>query len=77
MNHLLTEATAVGIATSILGTILSYLSMAYGQKSFNVKFDNWTSIIISEFLTGFILHLLAEYFGVNKWYCKYGNACRK
>jgi hypothetical protein len=77
MKLVIKEALIVGIATSILGTILSYLSMAYGQKSFNVKFDNWTSIIISEFLTGFILHLLAEYFGVNKWYCKYGNACRK
>ena len=76
MNILLKEAMVVGIATSILGTFLSYLSMAYGQKSLNVKFDNWTSIIISEFLTGFILHYASEYFGVNKWYCQNGNACK-
>lgn len=77
MNNLFKEAFIVGIATSILGTFLSYLSMAYGQKSFTVKFDNWTSIIISEFFTGFILHYIAEYYGVNKWYCKNGNACQK
>lgn len=76
MNNLFNEALYVGIATSILGTFLSYLSMAYGQKSFNVKFDNWTSIFISEFFTGFILHYIAEYYNVNKWYCKYGNACQ-
>ena len=77
MKTLFNEALLVGIATSILGTFLSYLSMAYGQKSLNVQFDNWTSIIISEFFTGFILHYLAEYYGINKWYCKNGNACLK
>lgn len=71
------EATFIGIAASIIGSLLSYLSMAYSQKSFNVKFDNWISIFISEFFTGFILHYLAEYYGLNQWYCRNGNACLK
>ncbi|MBP01984.1 MAG: hypothetical protein CMM25_04115 [Rhodospirillaceae bacterium] len=29
------------------------------------------------FLFGFLLHLLCELLGVNKWYCKNGNACQK
>ena len=76
MNLLFKEAVYVGIATSILGTFFSYVSMAYGQKSLNVKFDNWTSIIISEYFTGFVLHYMAEYYGINKYYCKHGHACR-
>ena len=32
---------------------------------------------ISLFLTGFTLHLLCEFGGLNKWYCKNGVACSK
>tara|TARA_B100001094_G_C18184044_1_gene802633 strand:- start:142 stop:501 length:360 start_codon:yes stop_codon:yes gene_type:complete len=29
------------------------------------------------FLLGFILHIICELTGVNKWYCRNGNACKK
>ena len=76
MVSLLQEAFFVGIATSIIGTILSYLFMALNQKSLKVKFNHWDTILLSEFLTGFLVHYISEYSGLNKWYCKYGNACQ-
>ena len=33
--------------------------------------------IPSNFLLGVIVHLLFEYIGANKWYCKNGNACKE
>jgi hypothetical protein len=74
-QKLFKEALVVGLGVSIIGTLISYLAMAYSNNSFNFKFDHWFSVIISEFLTGFLIHYLSEYYGLNKWYCKNGNAC--
>lgn len=74
MNYFL-EAIIIGFATMILGTIISVLIM-YIQPEFTIsKIDFWPSLFLSNFLIGFILHLLSELVGLNKWYCKYGNAC--
>lgn len=75
MIKLFIEVIVVGIGVSIFGTFFSYLAMAISQKNLFVKFNHWETIIISEFLTGVVFHLLAEYSGINKWYCKNGNAC--
>ena len=75
MNNLFKEAVVVGIATSILGTILSYVFMALNEGKLNFKFDHWNTIILSEFLVGFLIHYICEYTGINKWYCDNGNAC--
>ena len=76
MNRLLKEATIIGLATSLLGTFLSFIFMAINKGSFNFKFNHWNTIILSEFLVGFIVHYVSEYSGLNKWYCKNGNACQ-
>lgn len=70
------EALFVGLGTALMGTLLSYFAMAYSNNSFNFKFNHWDTVIISEFLSGFLLHYLWEYYGLNKWYCKNGNACQ-
>lgn len=75
MNKLFKEAIIIGIGTAIIGTLLSFFAMAYAKNSFSFKFDHWNTVIISNFLSGFILHYLSEYYGFNKWYCKNGNAC--
>ena len=75
MMKLFKEAVAIGFGTALIGTLLSFFAMAYSQKSFNFKFDHWDTVIISEFLTGVLVHYLSEYMGLNKWYCINGNAC--
>ena len=69
---LIKEAVFVGILTVIVGTVLSKLF-----ESRNTRKD-WNKNYIMEkclFLTGVIIHLLCEYIGLNKWYCKHGRAC--
>lgn len=71
------EALVVGAGTMLLGTLFSVLSM-YAQKDFSIsKIDFWGSLLAVNFATGFIFHLLCEWFGVNKWYCKGGFACSR
>lgn len=70
------EAFFIGFATAFLGTLLSFFAMAYTKKSFSFNFNHWNTIIISEFFTGFLLHIFSEYYGLNKWYCYNGNACQ-
>lgn len=77
MNKLLTEALFVGFATSLIGTFFSYLRMSYIYKTFNLRFNYWHTIFIAQFILGIFIHYLSEYAGLNKWYCKYGNACNK
>lgn len=78
MWKLLIEAIVVGIATAIIGTIVSWSLSKPFKVSLPPVCDNWNDNMVMEinlFLTGFIVHLLAEFTGVNRWYCSYGNAC--
>ena len=74
------EAIIVGIATVIIGSLVGFILGKY----FSTKLPNicktWNKnhiMEISLFFTGFLLHILCEYIGINKWYCKNGNACSK
>lgn len=29
------------------------------------------------FIAGFLVHIICEIFGINKWYCTHGAACRR
>ena len=74
MNYYI-EGIFVGLATMILGTFLSVLAM-YSSKDFKIsKIDFWPSMLITNFLTGFLIHIICQWTGINKWYCKNGNAC--
>ena len=66
------EVLVVGIMTVIIGLIISYITM--GEKA--KKFNHWERVALSFFLTGLIIHLLCELTGLNKWYCKNGQACK-
>ena len=75
MNYFV-EAIVIGIITMLLGTGLSVGSM-YLQPDFTLdKIDFWFSMLVSNFLIGFILHILFQWFGLNKWYCENGDACK-
>ena len=72
------EAVVVGVLTVTVGVVVGFAL----SKSFSTNLPaickTWNKnhvMEISLFLTGFSLHLLCEFMGVNKWYCKHGNAC--
>ena len=72
------EAFVVGIITVIVGNLVGF---AIG-KSLNVDlpgvckdWNKYYTMEISLFLTGFLIHLICEFSGINKWYCKNGFAC--
>ncbi len=64
---IMVEATIIGLATIVIGwiifTVLSSLAT-----------DN--RLVATLFLTGAVLHLVAEMSGVNRWYCRFGQACQ-
>ena len=75
--HIILEALIVGIVVGIFGFIIS-TSLMFMNKNFTLKkYYFWKWVLFSYILTGFLFHLVAELSGVNKWYCKNGNACKK
>lgn len=76
MAHLLIEALVVALSAGILGLIISTLMM-YTNKDFSIReYHFWPQVFLSFFLTGFLLHLIYEAIGANRWYCTNGNACK-
>ena len=74
------EALVVGIATVVVGSVVGFgVGKVLGSDMPKVC-ENWNkkyAMEISLFLTGSLLHLLFEFLGGNKWYCKNGIACLK
>jgi hypothetical protein len=73
MLQLLFEAFIVGLLNVIIGGGISYISMGEKAKTF----EYWPRVLISFFITGVVIHLFCELTGLNKSYCKNGNACKK
>ena len=65
MIKLLIEAILVGILTIFIFYIVNII----------LEYCNIKSIILITFLTGFTIHIICQFTGVNKWYCKNGLAC--
>jgi hypothetical protein len=77
----LIEATVVGIIflfiTSIIMIGLHYMFPNDYTGCLYLPNKSSFKYYAATFLSGFIVHLLCECLGVNKWYCKNGNACIK
>ena len=77
---LIKEAIAVGFLTLVVGSVVAYvLGMMFGVDLPTVC-KNWNKNHIMElslFITGFLIHILCEFTGLNKWYCINGRACSK
>jgi len=73
------EAICVGILVVIIGFIVSYIisSLSGKTNSVNKDWNKYHIMEISLFLTGMLTHLICEFTGINKYYCKYGTACKK
>lgn len=76
MSKLIVEALIVGLITGILGLIISTAFMLPSKDFSLKKYHFWPQVLLSFFLTGFLIHLICETTGINKWYCKHGNACK-
>ena len=77
---LLIEAVIVGIATVIVGTIVGFVIGRMFSTNLPKICKEWNKNHIMEiclFFTGFFIHLICEFTGVNKWYCKHGVAASK
>jgi hypothetical protein len=62
MKEILTEAFIVGLVMLVIFMALKLVIQ---------------DVRIAVFMTGVVGHFLFEFFGANKWYCKYGRACQK
>ena len=73
--NVLIEALSVGLSALLVGLLLHVILgyHALHASSPNMK-EEMIRLSILLFLKGFSIHLIFEYIGLNKWYCKYGNA---
>ena len=65
-QKLIIEASAVGFGLVVLWYLFNILSE---------KFTKNDNIAVTLFIVGALFHLIAEFTGLNKWYCLNGNAC--
>lgn len=77
MKTLLIEAGVVGLATIVVGVVVALslknlfkLNMPISHKNINKN-----NMVMLLFITGFLIHIICEISGLNKWYCSNGNAC--
>jgi|688.fasta_scaffold2219407_2 hypothetical protein len=74
--RLIIEALAVGISSLIVGLILHVLLGYHSQHANSPTMKKeMIQLCILLALTGVLVHFLYEFLGMNKWYCKHGNAC--
>ncbi len=70
MTNLFIEASIVGLITGILGLFISTLLMFIFSKKFSLKkYSFWSQIFLSHFITGFLIHIIFEWNGINKKFC--------
>ena len=77
--NLLKEAFAVGIIVVVIGTGTGFVVSQFVKSDMPPVCKDWNKNFIMEiclFFTGVVTHIICELSGVNKWYCKHGNACK-
>lgn len=77
MANIFFEALIVGLVTAVVGFIISTLFMLTSKDFSWKKYHFWPQVVLSYFITGFLMHIGFEFAGANKWYCHHGNACKR
>ena len=75
---LIIEAVVVGMVTVVVGTIVAFILGRFFSTDLPKICKAWNKnhiMEISLFFTGFLIHIICEFTGINGWYCKNGNAC--
>lgn len=70
IENLFIEALIIGISTIVLGLIVKYFIELLFKPHYLLTF------VLILFLTGFLIHIICQITGINKWYCKNGYACK-
>jgi hypothetical protein len=79
MYRLLVEAISVGILNVVVGNLVGWSIGKFVDSDLPRICKDWNKFYVMEislFLTGITIHLICEFSGLNKWYCKNGNACQ-
>jgi hypothetical protein len=77
---LIIESIAVGIITVIIGTLSGLLIGRLFSSDLPKVCKTWNKNHVMElslFFTGVLVHIMCELLGINKWYCKNGQACKQ
>ena len=80
MRQLVIEAVVVGLTLIVIGNVVSVFVAKCCKVDLPKICNTWNKFYameVSLFLTGVVTHLLFEWLGVNKYYCKMGYACRR
>ena len=68
--QLVYETVSIGVLVVIIG---HFVMKAVSQIP---MVEDKMKPFVSLFITGALVHLVCEFSGVNRWYCKNGNACK-
>lgn len=63
MYKVVTEATVIGLLILVIGKMIMGLTVNKKHKK------HPKGISLAFFCTGFLLHFVIEYLGINCWYC--------
>lgn len=77
--QIIAESAIVGVMTVIVGSLVGFILSKFVPSDLPKVCKKWNNFYVMEislFFTGFIIHLLCEFSGLNKWYCINGNACK-
>ena len=69
MIKIVSEATIIGLITLTLGRILIELIIKENSSNKNSVIKKPKGVYFAFFFTGFLLHFVIEYLGINCWYC--------
>lgn len=73
-QDLLIESAIAGVMLVAIGIALHYITIELFKQPHDM--NDIKVFAVHLLVAGFIFHLISEWTGINKWYCKNGVACR-